>query len=230
MFCLPYAGGAAAVYHPWQEALPDWIDVCPVELPGRLTRSRERPLNDLGELLDALLVALRSELDRPFVLFGYSMGALVAFEFARRLQGQGTRPELLMVGAREAPHARKPGNSWARLSDEAFLAELQRHYRPIPAPLLEDREVMDVILKMLRADFSLLGAYAFTAGPLLDCPIVAFGGLHDKGVSKPGLDAWADLSSAPSSAEMIDGDHFFMETRREDLLSRVRAKLDALSS
>src|SRR5215213_10719856 len=86
LFCFPYAGGGASVFRDWIGALGSSVEVCPVQLPGREGRFREPAFTRLAPLVDSLVESLGSHLDRPFALFGHSLGALIAFEFARRLR------------------------------------------------------------------------------------------------------------------------------------------------
>src|SRR2546423_15412499 len=85
LFCFPYAGGGASVFRAWADSLPSSVEVRPVQLPGRETRFREPAFTRLPPLVEALAESLRPYLDRPFAFFGHSLGALVAFELARRL-------------------------------------------------------------------------------------------------------------------------------------------------
>src|SRR5262245_63225231 len=86
LFCFPYAGGGASVFRGWADCLPGAVEVCPVQMPGRETRFREPAFTRLPPLVEALAASLRPHLDRPFAFFGHSLGALVAFELARRLR------------------------------------------------------------------------------------------------------------------------------------------------
>ena len=86
LICLPFAGGGAAAYRPWLKHLPSDIEMCLVQLPGRETRMRETPYTRLDELVTDLVPALEPFLDRPYALFGHSMGALTAYELTRRLK------------------------------------------------------------------------------------------------------------------------------------------------
>lgn len=56
LFCLPYSGASAMVYSRWRRALPEWLSVQPVELPGRGAR--------LGEPLQTDMQALARQLVR----------------------------------------------------------------------------------------------------------------------------------------------------------------------
>ena len=102
LFCFPYAGGGASVYRGWASDLPDFVEVCPVQLPGREGRFREPAFTRLGPLVEALTESLRPCLDRPFAFFGHSLGALVAFELSRRLRREGRRP--VRLGRSSAHH------------------------------------------------------------------------------------------------------------------------------
>jgi surfactin synthase thioesterase subunit len=87
LLCVPHAGGGASAYRPWMRAgIPGvpWVSVVPVRLPGREQRMGEAPCSNLGLLLETALAALTGIFARPFALFGHSMGALIAFELARR--------------------------------------------------------------------------------------------------------------------------------------------------
>jgi medium-chain acyl-[acyl-carrier-protein] hydrolase len=105
LLCVPYAGVGPSVYRRWAEALPADIEVGVVHLPGREGRLRETPFTRIEPLIDAASMALRPYLDLPFAMFGHSMGALVAFELARRFRDDdGSAPTHLFVSGRRAPH------------------------------------------------------------------------------------------------------------------------------
>src|SRR5271170_8113500 len=104
LFCLPYAGGSALIFRAWSNALPADIEVCPIQLPGRSTRLKEQPFTAMSALIQVLAQALSPLLDKPFAIFGHSLGALVGFELARQLRRQyGVNPARLFVSAVRAP-------------------------------------------------------------------------------------------------------------------------------
>jgi surfactin synthase thioesterase subunit/phosphopantetheinyl transferase len=104
LFCFPFAGKGASVFRGWQDQLPPWAEVWPVQYPGRETRFKERPFGRLETLVRALCAELVPALDRPFAFFGHSMGALVAFEAARLLRREyGLAPVHLFVSGQGAP-------------------------------------------------------------------------------------------------------------------------------
>jgi medium-chain acyl-[acyl-carrier-protein] hydrolase len=226
LFCFPYAGGGASVYRAWGEILPDEIEVCPVQLPGREDRLAETPFSDLRALTRALAPAMRPYLDKPFAFFGHSMGALVAYELARTLRRQtGSLPAHLFVSGRGAPHWPNPRAPIHVLPDAAMLAELHRRYRGVPESLWREPELLALLLPLLRADLTLAEAYAHVPEPPLSCSISAFGGDRDPHASHEALAAWRDQAADEVPVRLFAGDHFYLNRSSEPLLQAIAAAL-----
>lgn len=220
LFCLPYAGGAASIYRQWRHALPAPVKVCPIQLPGRENRITEPLVSDMDTLTDAICDAIAPFTDRPFVLFGHSIGGRIAFELARTLRRQGgPLPRCLIVSGCRAPDIPEP-RPLHRLTDRAFIEELKR-FSGTPREVLESKELMDMYLPILRADFTVDETYVFTEAPPLECPIFAFGGTADPEAEKAEIESWARHTTAGFFLEMIQGDHFFIQTRQAMLLHAV---------
>lgn len=229
LFCFSYAGAGASVYRLWPAGLPAELELCAVQLPGRETRLQERALTQLPEIVAALLVALRGEFDRPFAFFGHSMGAVVAAELARALQaGAGPIPEHLIVSGRRAPHLAETDPPIHTLPDAAFVAELNRRYGGIPQEVLQHQELLDLLLPCLRADLTALETFQPPAGPALSMPISAFGGSEDTRASRMQLDAWRQATHGAFRSRLFPGDHFFLNTRRADVLADLSITLAPL--
>src|SRR5690606_37522313 len=121
LFCFAHAGGSAAAYRPWCNALPDTVELCAVQLPGRANRLNEPPLQRLGDIVEAVVHAVRPQLDLPYALFGHSMGAVLASEVARALRHAGAPPPShLFVSGRRPPHWPNPDAPLHGLSDAQF--------------------------------------------------------------------------------------------------------------
>jgi medium-chain acyl-[acyl-carrier-protein] hydrolase len=211
LFCFPYAGAGALIFHKWSDALRRDIEVCPIQLPGRGTRLTEPPFTKLPGLVEALARVLVPLLDKPFAFFGHSLGALIGFELARQIRRQhGLHPVRLFVSAGRAPQIPHRAPPIHTLPDNEFLAELRR-LNGTPRELLDHEELMEVMLPIVRADFALYETYLYSAEPPLTCPISAFGGLQDRKVSASDLEAWRSQTSASFSLRMFPGDHFFLK-------------------
>ena len=225
LFCFPYAGGAASVFRAWSDGLPTDVEVCPVQFPGRETRLMESPFRQLSVLVDALAEALGPLLDKPFALFGHSLGSLVSFELVRQLRAKHqTRPVRLFVSAGPAPQIPHRGLPIHDLPKREFAAEL-RQLNGTADELLDHHEFMDVVLPSLRADFALYESYRYYPGPPLNCPISTFGGLSDRKVSHSDLEAWRDQTAVSFSIRMFPGDHFFLKTAQALLLRALSQEL-----
>jgi medium-chain acyl-[acyl-carrier-protein] hydrolase len=225
LFCFPYAGGGAAVFRPWHSALPPGVVLHPVQLPGRENRLREPPFTRIDPLVRDLAGALLPMIDRPFACFGHSLGALIAFEFARYLRRHhGLTPQCLFVSAHRAPQLPNPEPDIYRLPEAEFLEKL-RSLNGTPDVVLRDPELMALMLPTLRADFTVCGTYRYVEDAPLDCPIKAFGGLDDPLVGREQLSAWHDQTRTGFSLHLMRGDHFFLHKERQQLLAALSDEL-----
>ncbi len=230
LFCFPYAGGGALSFRTWPNGLPTTVEVCAVELPGRGTRMRLAPFTRLEPLVEALAQALLPYLDKPFALFGHSMGGLVSFELARLLRREyGLLPVHLFVSGRRAPQVPDPDPPIHALPEPAFKEELRR-LNGTPEAVLENKELMQLLIPILRADFAVLETYVYATEPPLECPITAFGGLQDCKVSCDRLEAWRNQTSASFALQMLPGDHFFLNSAQALLLQSLTRQLTRLQA
>jgi medium-chain acyl-[acyl-carrier-protein] hydrolase len=227
LICFPYGGGSAAVFHGWGERLPAGVELHGVQLPGRTTRVFEPAYTSLPPLVDALVQALGPALRRPTVLFGHSMGALLAFELARELRRRGAPgPVALILSGCPAAHL-PIGSRVHDLPEPELLARLVR-LGGTPPELLQDRELLDLVLPAVRADFAVAETYRHSAEPPLDVPIAAFAGRHDEHAAVDDVDAWREHTSAGFTLDVLPGEHFFIHTEADrflDLLGRRVAEL-----
>jgi surfactin synthase thioesterase subunit len=232
LFCLPYAGGGASIYRRWSDELPRGVEVCPVHLPGRESRLMEPAYTDVAPLVAALADAIAPWLDRPYALFGHSMGALIGFELTRYL-GRSGRPiprQLFVSGAR-APQCARRGDDIHELPDQAFIGAVRR-MAGTPEQVLQDPELVQLMLPALRADFQLVETYSHQPGEPLTVPISAFGGVGDDMVNRVELASWAEQTSGPFAVRMLPGNHFFLSdpVARPALLTALARELAPLAA
>lgn len=218
LFCFPYAGGSSQIFRSWSDCLPPSIEVCPVELPGRGSRFREAAFTKLSMLVEAIAPNLLPSLDKPFAFFGHSMGAVISFELTRYLRrNYDLAPVHLFVSAHRAPQIPDPDPPIHALPEAEFIQEL-RDLNGTPQTVLANRELMQLMLPTLRADFQAIETYVYTKEPPFECPIAAFGGLQDDSVTFDELDAWRHHTRAAFSLQMLPGDHFFIQSGSAMLL------------
>ncbi len=223
LFCFPYAGGGASFFRTWPEKLWPEIEVCAIQLPGREDRFKEIPFDNLSSLIDALAVVLYPYLDFPFAFFGHSLGSLISFELTRRLRRQKAPcPLQLFVSGRRAPQIPDPEPPIHPLPDAEFIEELGR-FNGTPKAVLDNPELMEVFLPLLRSDIRLDETYVYDHETPLDCPISAFGGMADEAVSREELAAWQDQTQGGFNIQMFPGDHFFLNGKESNGLLEVIA-------
>ncbi|TMC22115.1 MAG: SDR family NAD(P)-dependent oxidoreductase [Chloroflexi bacterium] len=225
LFCFSYAGGGAALYRTWSKDLPEHIELCAIQLPGREGRLSETPITRLSLLVATLAEVLQPLMDRPFAFFGHSMGALIAFELARQLRtSYSLSPMHLFVSGRRAPQILRPKMVLSNLSDTELVQYLQERYHGIPQAILREPEALQPLLAVLRADFALVETATYTSAAPLTCPITALGGEEDESVKPEELLAWCEQTTSAFHLEMFSGDHFYLrqvQSALTQLLGRV---------
>lgn len=224
LFCIPYAGGGASIYRSWTDVLPSDIQVCPVQLPGREWRIKEPPRTRMAGLVEELSEVLRAHIDRPYAVFGHSLGALIGFELLRKLSVDGLAPAWFFPAGHRAPQLPSSERRLHRVPDASFLMELRR-LRGTPDEVLNNRELMRLLAPILRADFELAETYAFAEGPKLSCPVSAFCGIEDILASKDKMSGWGEHTAADFKIRMIPGGHFFLNESRDLLLKGIASDL-----
>jgi medium-chain acyl-[acyl-carrier-protein] hydrolase len=226
LFCFPYAGGGSLIYRQWTRRLPSTIEVVRAQLPGREGRLKEPPFTRLELLITELVEAIRPLLDKPFAFFGHSMGGLISFELARRVQKEyGVLPAHLFLSAYPAPHVPDAFSVIYDLPEPEFLEEVRR-LNGTPNEVLEHPELMRLVLPLIRADFELCQTYDYAPGPPLYCPLSIFGGLEDKEAGHEKLEAWRQYTTGPFMLHMLPGDHFFVNSSQSLLLQLVARNLE----
>ncbi|HYW06875.1 MAG TPA: alpha/beta fold hydrolase [Longimicrobium sp.] len=225
LICFPFAGGGASVFFPWARLVPAEVELCAVQLPGREARLREAPIKDWGELMDRLVTELARYMDRPYALFGHSVGATMAFELARRLRAAGLRaPEHLFASGRAAPHLPPELPLVHALPEAEFMAELRR-LAGTPEEVLRNEELMSILVPLLRADFTLSETYPIREEAPLDVPVSAYGGNGDERVPNEAVGAWRQHTAGAFRQVTFDGGHFFINEKRDEVMAELAGEL-----
>jgi len=230
LFCLPHAGSGTSAYNLWKRLLPATIEVCPIHIPGRESRLAEPSIIDSPTLISGIAAALADHLDRPYAIFGHSMGSLLALDLAFSLRDSGLpQPSHLFVSGRNATHVPIRQGELHRLPDADLIEALAIRYGGLPQEILETPELLELYLPILRADLTLLETHRYAPQPPLDCPIAAFAGADDRNVTPEGLAAWGDHTTAAFETRLFDGGHFYLTgPSRQALLQLIADRLAAV--
>ena len=228
LFCFPYAGGGATIFSTWARSLPPEVEVVAVQPPGREGRLSEKPFADLAELVAAMHPELLPHFEKPFAFYGHSNGGLMAFELARTLRRTGgPMPRHIFVGGRPAPQLELDEERIHALEHDEFIDALRR-YAGTPEEILQNAEIMELIMPLLRADFSLGETYAYQPEAPLHVPISAYAGERDAEVPLAQVEAWREQTSAPFHFRVFPGDHFFINGDRALVLQEMTRELRPL--
>lgn len=227
VLCLPRAGGSAFDFRPWSTTLGDQVEAWAIQAPGRLDRFREPPVRAAGPIVEAAVEVARGLADLPLVLFGDCMGAILAFEIARKLRRhRAKRPAALVVASypppdlpRTAPdyHDRPAGDLRGRL---AVIGG-------VPPDVLADDEWFALMLPTLRADFAVFETYRYRPEPALDIPIHAIGGALDDYVPTEQLKGWRAHTTRAFVVRVFTGGHFFLRETEEAVTYVKQVAIDA---
>lgn len=230
LFCFPYAGGSSTdpVFRQWANAMPDEVELAVLEMPGRARRMAEPFETSLPRLVSRLVPVFASCVDRPFAFFGHSLGAIVAYELARALAAAGMPgPRLLVVSAKQAPHMPYRRRLFDLPRDQ-FVSAL-RQLNGTRDEILENEELLDIVVAVLRNDLEMAFNYRFAGAPLRDVPILACAGRDDPHVEVDSVLAWKEHADQ-FGATVYPGGHFFIQHESSDAIrDRIVEVMTALA-
>lgn len=225
LVAIPYAGGGASAFRRWPNdlACPDWLAFAALQLPGREGRAAELPLADAQTLLDRLAAVISDMADVPLVLFGYSLGAGLAYELAIRLAS--TRPlRGLVLAARAPPFRASASRAPAHLSREAVIAKIRKLGGT--AVELIGSEIFDQhFLPILQADFAVASGLHRSLPQILPCPIVALAATHDPDVTVDEVRRWEAAAGGGFELHVFEGGHFFLHDAHPQVIALLNRKM-----
>lgn len=228
MFCFPYAGGGARTFRAWINRFGSNLEICAIQLPGRERRLSEPAIRRVDQAADILVEVLRPHIDLPFVLFGHSMGAILAYEVARGLlRSVGVEPRGLFVSGHRAPHLPSRRRILHTLPRDELIAEIKA-LNGTPEEVFEHADLVDLVLPTLRSDFELVETYAQRAEPVLSCPVIAMSGSDDPEVLPDELTGWQSATTGPFKTVLFDGDHFYLNDVRSGLFETLAREIALL--
>nr|AXL06526.1 thioesterase [uncultured bacterium] len=223
--CLPHAGGSASFFFPVSRALAPAVEVLAIQYPGRQDRRHEPNVPSLPDLADRIFEAVRPLDDRPLALFGHSMGAILAYEVALRMQDAGLdSPVRLFVSGRRAPSSPRDERIQVE-SDEQLVTEL-RKLSGTDAAMLTDPELLEMIMPAIRSDYEAVLAYRYEPGRKLDCPVTVLTGDVDPRVSVDEAAAWEQHTTGPTDLHVFPGGHFYLVDQNERVNEVLSERLD----
>jgi surfactin synthase thioesterase subunit len=204
-----HAGGSSLSFARIAKELGAEAEVWLAEMPAHGTRNREEPANSIADFAHACAQELMHSPDKPLVLYGHSMGALVAYETARALTLAGSPPRLWIISSCHAPHAQHgPRDLYMEnLDTDSAVIEIQKAYGNF-GPEMDSPALRQYLLPVLRADLRLIAAYRASEGPV-PSPLTVLGGSTDPVVLPSDLREWETYTENDFAERIFTGGHFF---------------------
>ena len=226
LVCFPHAGGSASFFFPVAKRFGSDVDVVALQYPGRQDRRHEPLIDTIGELSDRIVAELLELTAKPTVFFGHSMGAIVAFETAWRLEQTAVAsPRALVVSSARAPARPRDARAHER-DDDGIVADLKL-LGGTELGLLDD-ELLRMTLPAIRGDYRAIGNYTCTPGRTVHCAIAALTGDSDPRTTVEEAEAWRAHTAGPFRHVVLPGGHFFLLDQQDCVNAEIARELAAV--
>ncbi|MFT5757213.1 MAG: medium-chain acyl-[acyl-carrier-protein] hydrolase [Alteromonadaceae bacterium] len=221
LICFPYAGGSTSTYLSWVNYLPSNVELVIIQAPGRGSRIFEPLYSDMTALTDELVRLIPNVLNKPYIFYGHSLGSRVAFELMDKLSKlKHSSPQHFIASGSRGPHKLSEKKKVAHLPDSEFIDELYR-LNGTPKAVIDNKELMDLFLPVLKADFGIAEQYCYSGNTIFECPVSVFGGNEDIDIKSTDLICWQEHFSMKVDLHLISGNHFFVDSNKEVVLQKV---------
>ncbi len=220
LFCFPYAGGSSIVYNKWKRYTNSYIDIVPVELAGRGKRLDEHLYDKMEDAVDDLYEIIKERVNGSYGLFGHSMGSIIAYEIAHRINNSNLpNPQYLFISGKKPPHIERYKKIVHTLSDHEFKKELI-DIGGTPREIFENEELLDLFLPILRKDFKVIENYKYTKRPPLDIETIVFYGLQEN-IQYSEAAQWNSYANKGCRIFEVEGNHFFINHSAKDVVNII---------
>lgn len=221
LFCFHHSGGGASAYFPWNTYFSSDIEMICIQLPGREDRYDEPLVNDLSYILHALSTGFRPYQNKPFIFFGHSLGAFLAFESLKAIHKlYSLYPCHVILSSTKAPHLPLRTERLSKLND-LELKEALRAYNGIDETILENNDLLEIFLPIVRNDFSVYENYSYSESPPLPCDILALSGTQDPTVTQEEIMAWSSYTTGKFEHLAFPGGHFFIKLYQNEIIKII---------
>ncbi|MFF7407964.1 thioesterase II family protein [Streptomyces lydicus] len=212
LICLGFCGGGTGPYHVWGDCLPADVALSAVCYPGREGRFLEPCATDWDELAADTTAAVLSAVQGPYVLFGHSMGGWMAFDVAARIERDGgPLPETLVVSSCNAPdRGLTPRDMFpARQDTDTSLLDWMRTNGLMPAHVLEDPDLQEMAVELMRADIQVRDTFRYTPGASVSLPVQMLSATDDNVIEQDAGNQWRRVALGSYRHDTLPGGHFY---------------------
>lgn len=219
--CFPYAGGTASNFSRVKKFLSEDFSVYPVLYPLRERRFNQPMPNTVEELVQEFVDSCEDIFRKPFIMFGYCTGSIIAYEAAKYIEKKmQVSPLCFIAAASMAPDRRVGKEGIENMSDDDFIKMLYDTGR-ISNEAEKVPNFKEYYLPIMRADFSVLGRYNFQNTDKLNCPIITFSGSEDEQIPQKLINEWNKYTDFNYSKYSFDGGHYFIDDNMEEVCNLI---------
>ena len=226
LFCLPFAGGNRYSYRLYEENLPDFIRLIPLEYPGRGARLNEPLVTDINWLVDDLYYQIRHFIDKErYAIYGHSMGGLVACLLSRKvIMNSHLNPLHVFITGTQGPSALSRGEKMRHLlNKEEFIDELKA-LNGCPDEILNNDEMLSYFLPILQADFKASETYKYQEYEPMNVPFTVITGTEEN-MKPEDIQLWQRETIARVDFRRLPGKHFFIFQYAHKITEIIAKKL-----
>lgn len=226
LFCFPFAGGGASQYATWKSFMGEEIEVVPIQLPGRENRVKETFITDPEELLDQVIDSVYPLIaDGDFSVFGHSMGGLLAFRFAKKLEKKYQLQSKMLFISATGMDSKVRDKKISVLPEQEFLHEVES-FGGLEKELWNYPEFLQLYINILRHDFRLIENYNMEEKEPVSIPIRVYYGTEDCCVGKEQAESWRNYTTEGFSMKEFKGDHFFLKSKKQELCQDIKQSIE----
>jgi len=223
IYVFHHAGGSSYSYFHFRNLFPKSFDVELLELPGRGKKFKEKLISDVEEIVHGVFEEIKHNLSTPYIFFGHSMGALVAYLTLKRIAATDLRlPAKFFASGSPAPSVLKDSKRFLLPSDDFW--SMLKDIGGIPDDLVLDEEMKNTFEPILRADFQALETYQHQHSSRIDVPIIIFVADQDN-ISDEQYQLWQQESSAAIRICKFSGDHFYLLKNSRQVIDTILAEV-----
>lgn len=228
LFCFPYAGGGASIYARWKGYFDnDFLQVMPVQLPGRESRHKEVDYeNSIIAMAKEAAEAINEYGDTFFALFGHSMGGIFVYEVAKELVNKyNNPPKALFISGTPAPSLVSKNIDLTNGLSEELFQQLLRRYNGMDPKMLENSDFYECYVPVIKRDFIAVGEYRVKEKQKLNIPLSILYGIEDKDMTQAAVESWREYVTMKPSVEVMEGGHFYIREKAAQVCQYIENKL-----
>ena len=226
LFCLPFAGGNKYSYREYVEKAPSFLNLIPLDYPGRGTRMREPLPTDIHELTTDLYNQVSPIADQgDYAIYGHSLGGLMAYQLTRRLLANGHKPptHIFITGTTGPSALSRTEKKRHLLNKEDFIAEI-RDLDGMPEEILNNEELLFYFEPILRSDFKISEDYVYEDEAPFDIPMTVITGTEED-MELDDIRLWQKETLQVVDFKRMPGKHFFIFQHAFKIVEIISRKL-----